>query len=356
MSVHWNAGGSQTRPYNLYLQPALNCIPMDLSRLRLDPWPGDYEGAFQIEEFEQSAPDEIDIAAERQEWSAIEAEWMERPEPLVFVDGVRRIEARVLADDDSGRQIHGLFGSIAAGCVFASRSNALFEDIRVRRYVIIGGSEISEPVSLRIGNANLIFEPFHTDDCTPSGPVLGLQQLMRQEEASIAEEHSDSAICVFADGPLTYLTTIHQRTVGVIKRLFQPYISASHFGLVRRLEVGERTPLFAIQDGKYDRYSWYLRIADRRAMDHDVAGVLRLEVRTGVGLESAMELANLSAACLPLFAADTTRDPRAPQNLLPVGSLEQELKHRMGDSTAVRRAIENFLYHHITPSLLDSRL
>jgi hypothetical protein len=317
---------------------------MELFRLRLDPWPGDYEGAFQIEEFEEVAADEINTTVESVEWSAVKPEIVERPERLFFVDGIRRIEARVIADDDSGRQVHGLFGSVVTGSVLASPSKATFEDLRIRRYIVLGCGHSTEPITFKIGNADLNFEPYSVADITPTGPILGIQQLMRMEEASIAEAHSDQCACLFADGPLTYLTTVNQRTVGIIKRLFKAYISASNFTLVRRLAVGERTPLFAIMDGKYDRYSWYMRVANRRAMDHDVAGVLRLEVRIGVGLQTAIELANLSATCLPAFAADSTRDPRAPQNLLPVGALEQELRHRLGDSATVRRGIEQILF------------
>jgi hypothetical protein len=80
-------------------------------------------------------------------------------------------------------------------------------------------------------------------------------------------------------------------------------------------------------------------------MDHEVAGVLRLEVRSGVGLERALELADLSASCIPAFAGNSFRDPRSPQNLLPVGSLEQELRHRLGDAMAIRRAIELKLFN-----------
>jgi hypothetical protein len=32
-------------------------------------------------------------------------------------------------------------------------------------------------------------------------------------------------------------------------------------------------------------------------------------------------------------------DPRAPQNLVPIGALERELRHRMGDPGLVYRAL-----------------
>lgn len=317
---------------------------MKLVRLRLDPWPGDYDGPFQLEELEEASVGEIDPEVEGIAWAAVQPKQIERPQPLFFVDGVRRIEARVIADDDSGRIVHGLFGSVGSGMVRVERLKAVFEDIRIRRYIVLGSGLAAEPEVMRIGNTELAFTPYSVAETGPAAPLLGMQNLMRTEEASIAQDHANEAACVFADGPLTYFAAVKQRTVGVIKRLFKAYLSAAHFALVSRLALAERTPLFAIIDGKYDRFSWYLRVGVPRLMDHDVSGVLRMEVRTGVGLETAVELANLSASCIPAFTGDSARDPRAPQNLLPIGALEQELRHRLGDSIAIRRAIERVLF------------
>jgi uncharacterized protein len=317
---------------------------MRLVRLRLDPWPADYEGPFQLEEFEEGSGGQIDPDVEGIAWSPIQPKRIERPEPLFFVDGVRRIDARIIADDDSGRIVHGLFGSVACGAVRVERSKAAFEDIRIRRYIVLGSGLMAEPEEMTAGNSKLTFVPCSVAETGPTAPLLGMQNLMRTEEAAIAQEYAQEAACVFADGPLTYFAAVKQRTVGVIKRLFKAYLPASNFALVPRLALAERTPLFAIIDGKYDRFSWYLRIGMPRPMDHDVAGVLRMEVRSGVGLQTAVELADLSASCIPAFAGDSARDPRAPQNLLPIGALEQELKHRLGDAIAIRRAIERVLF------------
>jgi hypothetical protein len=210
--------------------------------------------------------------------------------------------------------------------------------------VPIDDSALAEANTLTIGNAKLIFAPVAVPENTPAAAVEGLQYVMRNAEARLAEELAMESACVFADGPLHYFVDINQPVVGVIKRLVEPYLSASEFELVRQLRIGQRTPLFAITKGQHARYSWYLRIGTPRAMDHDVAGVLRLEVRSGIGLERAVGLADLSASCIPGFAGDSFRDPRSPQNLLPIGSLENELRHRLGDSLAIRRAIEVKLY------------
>jgi hypothetical protein len=322
---------------------------MTSSRLRLDPWPAEYESSFQIDEFEPESEGKVETDVEGIGWRALEPQPRARPEPIHFVDGVRRVEARIILDDESGRIIRGLFGSIGVGTVRVERL-ATFQEIRIQRCMVVGAGvspeaeTIKQAQFLKIGNAELIFESVAVPDNTPAAAVAGLQNCMRDAEARLAEELSTESACVFADGPLTYFSGIKQPAVGVIKRLVEPYLPAPQFELVRQLRTGQRTPLFVITKAKYDRYSWYLRVGMPRAMDHDVAGVLRLEVRSGIGLERAVEIADLSASCLPSFAGDSFRDPRSPQNLLPIGSLENELRHRLGDSLAIRRAIEVKLF------------
>lgn len=323
---------------------------MAQTRLRLDPWPAEYESSFQIDEFEQDSAGKVETEVEGVGWSAVEPQTHARPAPIHFVDGVRRVESRIILDDESGRIIRGLFGSAGVGAVRVEQGLAAFEEIGVRRCLVIGAgvsledSVIADARCLTVGNTELNFEPVPVPENTPAAAVEGLQYFMRNAEARLAEKLAVGSACVFADGPLHYFTDIKQPVVGVIKRLIEPYLSASQFELVRRLRIGQRTPLFAITKGQHARYSWYLRVGTPRAMDHDVAGVLRLEVRSGIGLERAAELADLSASYLPGLAGDAFRDPRSPQNLLPIGSLENELRHRLSDSLAIRRAIEVKLF------------
>jgi hypothetical protein len=42
------------------------------------------------------------------------------------------------------------------------------------------------------------------------------------------------------------------------------------------------------------------------------------------------------------------RDPRSPQNLLPVGALETALTHRLGDRRWVGRLITTAIGHEVT--------
>jgi uncharacterized protein len=70
---------------------------------------------------------------------------------------------------------------------------------------------------------------------------------------------------------------------------------------------------------------------------------VRLEVSDAVGGEEARRLADATAAVLPAFAPSRSRDPRAPQNLLPIGALEAQLRRRLGDARLIRRRIASLL-------------
>jgi hypothetical protein len=79
-----------------------------------------------------------------------------------------------------------------------------------------------------------------------------------------------------------------------------------------------------------------------------LAGVVRLEAAAGRGLGEAVRLADLSARQIPRFASNAAHDPRAPQNLHPIGGLEGRLKHLLGDPLLLRRAVESSLHREVT--------
>jgi hypothetical protein len=115
--------------------------------------------------------------------------------------------------------------------------------------------------------------------------------------------------------------------------------------LLFELPVAHRTPLFLIRDSahRFDRYSWYVRLAQMPPIAHPLSGLVRLEISTGVGLDQAQIGADLTARLLPEFASTRERDPRAPQNLLPIGALERALRHALGDPQWIRRILLAYL-------------
>jgi hypothetical protein len=114
------------------------------------------------------------------------------------------------------------------------------------------------------------------------------------------------------------------------------------------LQPGERTPIFKLGEQRLERYSWYLRLSQPRPIDGTMAAMVRLEVAATGGLEKAQELAELAGAVLPRFASQPGRDPRAPQNVYPIGALETSLRHRLGDAALIRRNFEARLLTEVT--------
>jgi len=317
------------------------------ARLRLDPWPAEYESAVPFDSFEPEAAAEVDATVEMTDWRGVAPPVAPPPSRRVcFVDGVRRIEARVLLEQED-RLVHGLFGSTAAGSVASESAQARFGGITVGRYLILGAGE-SRRERICVGPLELEFAARSTADNTPAGLVGVLQNLMRTDEATVAEALAGEGSAVFVDGPLAYLSTTRHEIVGVVKRIQRPYLPAWAFAVLSALRPGERTPLFAIHDGQTDRYSWFLRVSGGRLIDHPLAGLLRLEVRAAVGLEAALRLAAESSFHLPRFASSAARDPRSPQNLLPVGALEEEMRRRFGDPVSIRRGIERRLHEEVS--------
>ena len=67
---------------------------------------------------------------------------------------------------------------------------------------------------------------------------------------------------------------------------------------------------------------------------------MRCEASAQLPLERGRRtIADRTAALLPMVASQPHVDPRAPQNLVPIGALEKELRHRMGDRGIVYRAL-----------------
>ncbi len=314
--------------------------------LRLDPWAPEYEGSIQLAEDEEGA--DVDVAVESSSWAAIAPPPAPRPRQVAFVDGVRRVEHRLLVSDGE-RTVFGLLGSYGVGAAVVEVAAKVAHE-SIGRAVVVAGGLVIEPFSatLRAFGGAIVFEPRTEAQNTPVAPVAGLQTAMREAEGELAGRLAAEVEVVFQDGPLSFLTSgVSGRVVGFVKRLQRQYLDPAHHALLPRLGVGERTPLFLV-GGREPRYSWYLRIAFGRAIEAALTGVVRAECPAGYGVAEARRLANLSARELPRFASDAARDPRAPQNLYPVGGLEARLKHLLGDPAVIRRAIEAQIHSEVT--------
>jgi hypothetical protein len=310
-------------------------------RLRVDPWDPEYGASVELDaELEPAAGLDLDVEVAGA-WMPIPATRRAAVPCCAFVDGVRRIDVRLFAEEGDV-SVPGLAGSWAVGCAWASRPPTIAE-VRVGREIVTSGGLLPPPLAATIGTQTLSFTPSSVPGNAPLDPLRGLQNAMRAAEAELARAAVDSgkAELVVADGPLSY--AMSGCLIGMVKRQSRAYLDVERSKVIANLRAGERTPLFKLGEQRLERYSWYLRLVDGRSIDGAMAGVVRLETDASGGVDAAREVADLAGSVLPMFASQPGRDPRAPQNLYPVGALETHLRHRLGDAQLVRRAIETHL-------------
>ena len=316
--------------------------------LRLMPWAPQYGTGMQLDSGAEEDPSqaEVDTSVERSDWVAVEPKG-DPPAALQIVDGVRRAEAHAIDDGPEGEPLLGLFGSLAAGVVRCDVGSASIPEQHLhvgRRYLQAGGDPHDRTVPA--GSTNLTFHAEVVRSAAGANSLLShLNNLMLQAEAKLAESLStDESILTFVDGPL-HLRSPGRRVVGYVKRIHTPYVDVERLNLLTELSSFQRSPLFLISDRQngYVRYAWYLRLANLDRLYHPLAGIIRLEAPGVLPLVEAARLADQSAQVLPRLASSPTRDPRAPQNLTPVGALEAALTHRLGDRLRIRRLIATAL-------------
>jgi hypothetical protein len=317
-----------------------------LVRLRVDPWDPEYGASSEID-LDLAPPVGLDLTVEVPgPWAPIPVAALAKPACCVFIDGVRRVEVQLYADQDE-KQGPGLAGSWAAGCAWSTKPPKIV-DIVVGRVLVLGNGLLPPALEVPVGKHRMTFAPHSVSGAAPLDPLRGLQNLMRGAEARLAREtlEAGQADLVVSDGPLNYF--LPGPALGMVKRQSRSYLDVNRAQVLTQLKPGERTPIFKLGGQRLERYSWYLRLSQPRAIDGTMAGMVRLEVAADPGLELAQRLADLAGGTLPLFASQPGHDPRAPQNVYPVGALEAVLRHRLGDAALIRRNFEAQLLVEVT--------
>ncbi len=309
--------------------------------LRIDPWASEYESALQMdEEPDDHAPD-VRTDIEGDEWRLMIPEFMPLPSPVAFIDGVQRVELYVLADHE-GSRVYGAFASVGVGAVFAREGEPLLAPERPQRALALSSRASDDPWTIPCGSTSLLFNVRSGTKSGYGGVKEALGKYRRDCEARLGLELVDQGHpLVIVDGRLGF-PPAGGYAVGLTKTLHRIYPPAPQSDLLADLRPHTRTPVFEIRY-KDALYSWYTRLAEPRAIDHSLAGVVRLETMASIGIEAAVRLADLTTVHLPRFASSPIWDARAPQNLYPFAALEQRLRHELGDHAWVRRAIESHI-------------
>jgi hypothetical protein len=305
----------------------------------VDPWDPGYGMAFGDEmgadaRPESSAELQLDLELPAGEWRPLTPDLTGAvPETVLFLDGVRRIDARVWVHGADPQPAPGIAASYAAGLVSCNGS-ARITDVAVERGLFTAAPDAADLAS-RHG---------HYPARRAAGPgmdqlSLALQQRLGDAEVQLAmlfrKEHPDANDLLFVDGPLRGRTHL-DRTVGYIKTHHTSYLPPPQAAIVAALQPGQRTPAFGMGTS-WRRSSWYLRLPGTPGAPW--SGVVRLECSADLPVPEVRQLADLSARLLPPLASAPHKDPRAPQNLVPIGGLERELRRRLGDQQLLYRSL-----------------
>jgi hypothetical protein len=254
---------------------------------------------------------------------------------IAFVDGIRRAEAWLYRMEDDGAAARGLAGAFAVGAVvIRPGEHAEFAHEHIE-HLAIWGSGFAGPSLQAAGGWR--WKPVSVPSSEPDAPLEHLQKAMRTQEGILAGRLAIEEGLVIIDGPLDYVTARNAPVVGHVKTHRRAFLPPAIHARVPQLNLGERTSLFQLDD----RYSCYLRIADAGPFAGPWSGIVRLHLPGHAGLDAAIALADAATRRLPAFAGVPHRDPRAPQNLQPIGALESHLRRLMGDVGLATRAVRD---------------
>ena len=346
-------GPSPPRPVGPAADPAA-----PPARFTVDPWDPGYGLAVSDELgggalAESSAELGLDLELPADGWHPVDPDLAPSlPGTVLFLDGVRRIDARIWvhghAENGGSQPAPGIAASLAAGLVACAgtaggdggsphrAANARIAEVAVER-----GLFTAAPAAADIAAKHARYPVRMAEGSGPDQLSLALQQRLGAAEVQLAlafrARNPDADDLLVVDGPLRGRTHL-DRTVGYIKTHHASYLPATQAAVVGALEPGQRTPVF-MMGTSWRRHSWYLRLPGAPGVPW--SGVVRLECSPDLPPAAVIRLADLTARLLPPLASAPHKDPRAPQNLVPIGGLERELRRRLGDQQLLYRALRS---------------
>lgn len=356
--------------------------PMSFS---VDGWDPSYGASLELEGQLEESTARIDAGVEVpvDRWRPIDPDAAgPLPEALLFVDGVRRVEAQVWIDDAAGPADGGAAGPANGGppAVGGPPAAAQARDLPAEATAALCASYAAGVVCCCAAGAHLVVAqlrrglfsvaPHASDILTRAGgykahhvtvkragvPVMttlsqSLQGRLAEVEAIAAAEArgmsgdaspaagghpgNSASDLLIVDGPLRGRERL-PRALGYIKSHHATYLPPELNALVGTLAPGQRTPAFHMGTS-WDRHSWYLRLPGPSGAPW--SGVVRIECAADLPVDEVTRLAGLSQRSLGRFASASYKDSRAPQNLYPIAGLERELRRRLGDPRLLYRAL-----------------
>lgn len=304
----------------------------------IDPWDPSYGVAVgdDMNGHESTARLDLGLELPSSQWRPVTPDRsVALPSAVLFLDGVRRIDAHLWVHGPDPQPVPGLVASLAAGLVCCDGSAHLV-DIKVDRSLYSAAEQATD-----LHTSHAVYTARQTK-VGLDGLIAGVQRRLAELEAELSaawrERGTSDAVSddlLVVDGPLRGRTHL-PRTVGYVKTHQTPYLPPAQAEVVASLAAGERSPVFGMGTA-WERHSWYVRLPG--GADTPWAAVVRLECSPDLPIDDVVALADTTTVMLPTLASTPHKDPRAPQNLVPIGGLERQLRHRLGDAALLYRSL-----------------
>lgn len=312
-------------------------------KFTIDPWDPGYGTSVDAELGASTAEVATGVEVPADQWAPVSPQTgLVAPAAVLFVDGVRRVDAQVWVDEGDGSVAPGLCASYAAGVVCCCPGGgAHLAQVKVRRGLITPARD-AVGIATWAGEYSVVAAAAARSAAAPAQFLsAALQRDLANVEAEVAalarEGHApdDGQDLLVLDGPLRGPHPL-PRAIGFVKTHRSTYLSADLGAVIARLVAGERTPVFRIEN-TFPVFSWYLRLP--AAADAPWAGIARVECGGELSSSAAVALADLSQVTLVRYASSAYKDFRAPQNLYPIAGLERGLRRRLGEPALLYRAL-----------------
>lgn len=295
-------------------------------RYTVESWSPDHGSSSEAAMTDASEPPKLDVELPVERWAPITPS-SPGADVVVFVDGVRRVDANIWIERERDLPTLGLCAVYAAGAVLTDGSAASMVEAVVDRGLFTSAVD-AEDLETRNGTYRAHLSPGETAEDL----WLAIQAQMGRQEGEIARRFD--APLVVVDGPLSH-GSHPEGVVGYIKRQHTNYLPPELRHILLDLPTGRRTPMFLI-GGRSNRYSWYQRLGIGAGPG---SGLVRCEMSAVTSVTDAIATADRVAATLPRYASEPHKDGRAPQNLYPIAGLERALRRRLGDPQLMERAL-----------------
>ena len=264
-----------------------------------------------------------DVEVPEEQWAPVPTQpGLQPPATVLFVDGVRRVDAQVWVDEGVGTVAPGLCASYAAGIVCCcERDGAHLAAFEVRRSLVTAARD-AEKIVTWAGTYDVVAAAAPHRSGVPAQLLsaalqVDLAKVETRWRAQAREEASGRDDLLVLDGQLKGAHPL-PRAIGFVKSHRHDATSTARSArVVGGLAAGERTPVFRHRAALPACSAGTCGCPAGSAAPW--AGVVRVECGARPRRPpAAIALADLAQVTLVRYASAEYKDARAPQNLYPI--------------------------------------